>query len=268
MAAVRGRAGGRRAAGVAGSSRFDVEVIRTEIITPRHDLEEVVTRYTRDRLRPGDVVAVSTKIVSITQGRLLRPEDLRPGTLARLVSRFIDQEGSCSSPYSLQAVIERTGRLRIALAFLVGGLSRLLLRRSGDFYRIAGYYARVIDDVMGTLPPFDKHIVLPPADPDGVAARLARALGPGIGACIIDANDLGKAEVVGASPGVDRDAVRAVMCSNPWGNTDQQAPLAILRPRRDEPGPGAQTGAAAGGPLTGGEPPGRANSPRSGKGRA
>ncbi|ADU51457.1 protein of unknown function DUF129 [Thermaerobacter marianensis DSM 12885] len=235
---------GHRLGRPASKPPFEVEVIRTEIITPAHDLEEVVARYTRGRLQPGDVVAVSTKIVSITQGRLLRPEQLRPGTLARLVCRFIDQEGSCSSPYSLQAVIEHTGRWRVALAFLVGGASRLLLRRSGDFYRIAGYYARVIDDVMGTLAPFDKHIVLPPADPDGVAASLARALGPGIGACIVDANDLGKAEVVGASPGVDRQAVLVVMRSNPWGNTDQQAPLAILRPRSDERGPAATGGGA------------------------
>lgn len=210
---------------------FDVETIRTEIITPEHDLVDVVRRYTRDRLRPGDVVAVSTKIVSITQGRLLRPEEVRPGTLARVVSRFIDQEGSCSSPYSLQAVIERTGRARVALAFVVAGFTRLLLGRRGDFYRIAGYYARVIDDVMGTMPPFDKHIVLPPGDPDGVATRLARALGRNVGVCIVDANDLGKAEIVGASPGVDRESVLAVMRSNPWGNTDQQSPLAILRPR-------------------------------------
>ena len=227
--------GGDPGAGSEGGP-FRVETIRTEIITPRHDLEEVVRRYTRDRLQPGDVVAVSTKIVSITQGRLLRPEELRPGTLARLVSRFIDQEGSCSSPYSLQAVIEHTGRWRIAAAFLVGGLTRVLLRRSGDFYRIAGYYARVIDDVMGTMPPFDKHIVLPPAEPDRVAGRLARVLGPGIGVCIVDANDLGQAEVVGASPGVDRRSVLAVMRANPWGNTDQQSPLAILRPVAAPPG--------------------------------
>lgn len=247
-------AGRGAGAGAGDRPRFAVEVIRTEIITPAHDLAEVVTRYTRGRLQPGDVVAVSTKIVSITQGRLVRPEQLRPGILARLVSRFIDQEGSCSSPHSLQAVIEHTGRWRVGLAFLVGGISRVLLRRSGDFYRIAGYYARVIDDVMGTLPPFDKHIVLPPADPDGVAHRLARALGPGIGVCIVDANDLGRAEVVGASPGVDRQAVVEVMRANPWGNTDQQAPLAILRPRPDEPGR-ADEGRPADEPASAGEPP-------------
>src|SRR5690606_24807911 len=100
---------------------------------------------------------------------------------------------------------------------------------------IAGYYARVIDDVMGTMPPFDKHIVLPPAEPEAVATRLARRLGDGIGVCIVDANDLGKAEIVGASPGVHRDAVLEVMRANPWGNTDQQSPLAILRPTGPTP---------------------------------
>ena len=210
--------------------RYRVETIRTEIITPSHDLQEVVSRYTRGSLRRGDVVAISTKIVSITQGRLLRPEQLPPGLLARMVSRFIQQEGSCSSPHAMQAVVERTGRLRVALAFLVGGLTYVLLRRRGDFYRIAGYYARVIDDVMGTMPPFDKHVVLPPAEPDAVATGLARQLGEGVGVCIVDANDLGKAEIVGASPGLPREAVLEVMRTNPWGNTDQQSPLAILRP--------------------------------------
>ncbi|PZN08051.1 MAG: hypothetical protein DIU69_10640, partial [Bacillota bacterium] len=81
---------------------FDVETIRTEIITPEHDLVDVVRRYTRERLQPGDVVAVSTKIVSITQGQLLRPEDVRPGTLARRRPRFFHREGSCSSPHSIR----------------------------------------------------------------------------------------------------------------------------------------------------------------------
>lgn len=203
--------------------------VPTEILTPDDDLVEVLQKYLKGRVRPGDVVAVASKVVSITQGRILRPVEVRPqpGLVAHIVSRFIDQEGSLSSPYSLQAVINEEGVLRVSLAFIVGSVSRVLFRRQGDFYRLAGYLARIIDDVSGNLPPFDKHIVLAPREPEKVVQRIKKALG--VEAAIIDANDLGLAEVVAATGGVDSEALHAVFCRNPWGNRDQQIPIMLVR---------------------------------------
>lgn len=203
--------------------------IHTHLIMPGEDLAAALRRYAAPRLVPGDVLVVSSKVVAISQGRLVRPEHVRPGPgcLAKVVSRFIDQNGSLSSPYALQAAINEDGRLRYAAAFLVGGLTRVLLGRRGDFYRIAGYTARVIDDVSGTLPPFDKHIVLPPRDPEGTARRLGRALGWPV--AIVDANDLGNADVLGATPGIDRRRLREALRSNPAGNAAQQTPFLIVR---------------------------------------
>lgn len=226
--------------GTSGVSSLRVILIKTPIITPRDDLLDLLTAYARPQLAPGDLLAISSKIVSICQGRLLRPEEAPPSAVALWMSRFIDQDGSLSSPHALQAVIWEVGFWRIGLAFLIGGASHLLGRR-GDFYRLAGYTARVIDDVSGTLPPFDKHIILPPHRPERVVADIRSRLGAA--SLIVDANDLGKADILAATPGIDCEGLLATLCRNPWGNGDQQTPIMILRPG---PPPAATGGSAPG----------------------
>ena len=54
-----------------------------------------------------------------------------------------------------------------------------------------------IDGYTGTLPPYERAIVLGPAQPDRVAGELAAALD--LHVAIVDANDLGRAKTLGAS---------------------------------------------------------------------
>lgn len=61
----------------------------------------------------------------------------------------------------MQALIDIVGPLRVALALVVGVAGRLLGQR-GVFYRVAGEQAELIDDVSGTMPPFDQFITLGP----------------------------------------------------------------------------------------------------------
>lgn len=85
-----------------------------------------------------------------------------------------------------------------------------------------------IDDVTGTMPPYTQDIVLGPEDPEGVASRVAYALG--CGAAVVDANDYGNFEIIGASPGIDAEMVGQAMRGNPQGNDDEQTPLVLIRP--------------------------------------
>jgi hypothetical protein len=65
----------------------------------------------------------------------------------------------------------------------------------------------------------------------------------GLAAAVVDANDLGFVDVVGASPGVSDDLVVEALRTNPAGNAAETTPLVLIRPASDTAG--------AGGPVRG-----------------
>lgn len=201
--------------------------VQTHILTPRDDLTEVVRRYAGPLVGPDVVVTISESAVAIVQRRYLNPDEVRPGFCARLVARFVDRQGSLSSPYALQAVMNEEGTFRVTAAFFLGLLSRLLLRRKGDFYRLAGPQAALVDDVTGTLPPFDKYIVMGPAHPQQVVDRIRQAVG--VEAAIVDVNDLGGVRILAATRRVDHRVLTETLRSNPAGNDDEQTPIVVVR---------------------------------------
>lgn len=205
----------------------EVIPLPTKIITPEDDLLDIIATYAKPFLKPGDVLVVAESVVAIIQGRIIRPEHVKPRALARVLARFINQDGSLSSPYAMQVTINEKGILRITAAFCLGTLSRLLLGRRGDFYRLAGEQASLIDDITGTMPPFDKHIILGPSAPEKVVAEIKRKFG--VEAAIIDANDLGRSKLLAATTGTDRRLLLKVFQENPAGNADQQTPFVIVR---------------------------------------
>jgi F420-0:gamma-glutamyl ligase len=205
--------------------------VRTHVITDRDDIVEVVAKYAGESVRPGDVVVVSEKVTAITQGRAIPIERIRVGRLARLLwprVRQVPYGVGLRSPYSMQCAIEECGAPRILLAAVVGALGKLLGRR-GDFYRIAGPQAATID-AAGTagIEAFRGSVILGPRDPDGTAQRIAARLG--VPAAIVDVNDVGGSWALGASAGVDRGLVEAVLKDNPLGQGDEQTPVGIIRP--------------------------------------
>ncbi|WP_035172535.1 coenzyme F420-0:L-glutamate ligase [Caldanaerobius polysaccharolyticus] len=200
--------------------------IRTHIITEKDDIVEVVHKYTCNIAEKGDLIAVSESVVAITQGRAYLPENVKAGLLARFLCRFPKRHGSLTSPAAFQLAINDVGKVRILLGSLAGGIGRLLGVK-GWFFVIAGKQVAMIDDVAGTMPPYHRHIVLGPKDADKVCQRIKDKTG--IDAVIVDANDLGCVDVVGASPGVLRKEVEKLLKSNPSGNYEQQTPIVIIK---------------------------------------
>ena len=105
-----------------------------------------------------------------------------------------------------------------------------LAGQDGWFYRLTGEQSRLIDDVTGTLAPYDRHIVLGPVDADKVCADIEAATG--LAAAVVDANDLGRVDLVGASSSVDHDLVKEALRPNPAGNTLETTPIVLIRRRR------------------------------------
>ena len=203
--------------------------VRTHLVTGDDDAVEVVTRYVGSIGDDVRLVAVSERMVAITQGRSYPIKDIRPGRLARLLERFVTRPGygiGLGSAETMELAIREVGAPRILLAAGASALTKPF-GIHGVFYRVAGPQAKAIDGPTSyTIPPYNQAATLGPRDPDGAARELAAAVGAPI--AIIDANDAGCA-VLGASPGVDRRFVERLFADNPLGQAREQTPICVVR---------------------------------------
>lgn len=201
--------------------------VRTRILTPNDDIVDTIEKYAKGAVGPNDVISVAESVVAITQGRITRPEELRVGFLARILCRFVPQKGSMSSMYGMQAAMAVDGTWRVTYAMIMGILAKLI-GRSGVFYELAGKQASLVDDVTGTMPPFDKHIVYGPDHPSEVAEAIRQRLGC-YGAAVADVNDLKRAAVLGVTEGLDPQHLAQTLINNPFGNASQRTPIVIIK---------------------------------------
>ena len=206
--------------------------VRSPLVRAGDDLANVVAACVRGIAGPGDVVAVSETAVAIAQDRFVRAATVRPSRVAYALARRAGALATVNQPESLQLVIDNVGLPRVLFAAFANVAGRLV-RERGLFYRVLGGAIAEIDGYTGTLPPFDRTIVLGPLDPDGAARSIARATGAH--AVIVDANDLGVAKILGASDRVVRPAVEAALVRNPHGNGDEQTPIVVLAARGSLP---------------------------------
>jgi hypothetical protein len=208
--------------------------VRTRLIVKGDDLAALMRAALAGLARPGDVVAIAETAVAIAQGRFIGAETIRPSRLARTLARRAGALATINQPESLQLVIDQVGAWRVFGAALLHVAGRAIGRR-GVFYELLGEAIAAIDGYTGTLPPYERAIVLGPAEPDRVSTELAAALD--LHVAIVDANDLRRAKVLGASPRIVRENVERALLGNPAGNGDEQTPLVILAWRGTGPHP-------------------------------
>jgi F420-0:Gamma-glutamyl ligase len=215
--------------------------VRTPLVRPGDDLIEMVAVMVQGIARRGDVVSVAESAVAIAQGELLAAESVRPSKLAFAISRRADPMATISQPESMQLVIDRVGAWRVVGATLLQAVARLVGRR-GAFYQVMGEAVAAFDGYTGTMPPYEQAIVFAPRDPDGFAQRVYERVG--VACAVVDANDLGKAKVLGRSSGVRDESVEAALLDNPHGNSDEQTPVVVLKWRGSGENPLLRNGAA------------------------
>ena len=203
--------------------------VRTHLVTVDDDAAEVVQRYVGDIGDDVRLVAVSERMVAITQGRSYPMDTINAGLLARLLVRFVTRPGygiGLGTPQTMQLAISEVGAPRILLAAALSAVTKPF-GVHGLFYRVAGRQAAAIDGPTSyTIPPYNQSATLGPKDPDGAARALAAAIGAPV--AVIDANDAGCA-VLGASPGVDRRFVKQLFADNPLGQAREQTPICVVR---------------------------------------
>ena len=207
-------------------ANLELVPIHTRILTDKDDIVEAIAHYAKDIIGPEDIVCVAESVVAITQGHFTRPEELKPTWQARFLCRFVPAEGSMSSVYGMQAAMELEGKWKVMGAFFIGAIAKLF-RKNGVFYQLARQ-ASLTDDVTGTMPPFDKHIVYGPKEPNQVAERIVRRTGC-YGAVVADVNDLKRSAVLGHSRGMDPKKIARILIDNPFGNDSQMTPVVVIK---------------------------------------
>lgn len=203
--------------------------VRTHLVTADDVAVDVARHYVGAPGPDVALIAVSERMVAITQGRSHPMSGIRPGRLARFLVRFVTRPGygiGLGTPETMQLAIDEVGAARILLAAAISALTKPF-GIHGLFYRIAGPQAGAIDGPTSyTIPPYNQAATLGPRDPDGAARALAAALDRPV--AVIDANDAG-CNVLGASPGLDRRLVKRLFADNPLGQSREQTPICVVR---------------------------------------
>jgi F420-0:gamma-glutamyl ligase len=200
--------------------------VRTPLVGPGDDLIGLIERMVRGIARPGDAIAVSETVVAIAQGEFVPAEYVRPSKLAFALSRRAGALATINQPESMQLGIDRVGSRRVIAATAAHLIGRLRGKR-GVFYEVMGEAIAAIDGYTGTMPPYERAIVFAPREPDAFSQSVFERLG--VGCAVVDANDLERAKVLGASTGLDRALVERSLLDNPHGNGDEQTPIVVLK---------------------------------------
>jgi F420-0:gamma-glutamyl ligase-like protein len=223
---------GKKLEVVIDGQRYERIPIKTHVVMRDDVLLEVVEKYAGGLVRDGDVLFVTEKIVGITQGRAFPLEDIAPRKLAVTLSKYVTKTShgiGLGIPETMEMALRECGTIRILFAAAVSAVTKLFGRK-GDFYRIAGDKARAIDGpTSGTIPPYNKAVVLGPERPREVARHLKEMLGGSAEVAVVDINDLG-GNILGSTldKAGDRRLV-AILKDNPLGQGHQSTPLGVVR---------------------------------------
>ena len=204
--------------------------VKTHVITKDDVLEDVLDKYVREYIQPGDTIIMSEKIVAISQGRAFPIEEIKVSRLAKILSHFVVKTNygiGLGMPETMELCIREVGRVKVLWAAFCAAIGKLF-GKHGVFYNICGMKARAIDGPCEyTLPPYNHYAKMAPDKPDEVAERLTKYLG--VDVVIIDANDIG-ANVLG-KPRKDMPDEFPIQAfkDKPLDQCSQQTPIAIVR---------------------------------------
>ncbi|CAI7766125.1 unnamed protein product [Closterium sp. NIES-53] len=209
------------------ASGISVLAVPTHLLCHLDDPLLVLRHYAAPYVQPGDVVTLGETPLAIMQSGFRHPDSVPPGLLARLACLCFLPASSLATACGMQVLIDLVGVVRVVVAVIVAILARLLLGKRGVFYQLAGYQARLIDDITCTLPPYDQFITLGPLRVHETVKGLSARLGCAV--AVVDVNDLKKVKILAASAGVDHKRLTTALLPNPAGNADQQTPIVIVR---------------------------------------
>lgn len=97
--------------------------VKTHMIHIKEEFNPLIEKYIQPLIQTGDRIAISEKVVTISQGRVVHESVIQPGRLAKLVVKGVTKHKGdigYSHPRKMQVAIMQAGRLRVFFAMLIG----------------------------------------------------------------------------------------------------------------------------------------------------
>lgn len=205
--------------------------VKTHLVEFGEDLIGLIEKYVMPIYKKGDWLAISEKLVSVCQNNVRHISSVKAGFLAKTIVKFVKKypnDIGFSLPEKMQLAVETSGRPRIILAIIIGGISKYL-GIHGTFWRIAGHRVSEIDGFNpDSMYPYNEYAVLPPKDPEKVCQEIEDKLG--LPAVIIDGNNI-NVKIISQSKitPTDKKLSRLVLLDNPMGQGDEMTPFILVR---------------------------------------
>lgn len=210
--------------------------VRTRLITMKDtDIMPLLEAYVGPYLKPDDIIFISEKALTITQGRVVDMSEIHPTRLARFLARRIGNFYGSSAfrgfghgtALAMQLLIEEAGYPRVLFAAFVAAITRPFGIR-GMFYRICGTLAKSIDCPMSFLILEYAHSAkLAPHDSNGAARNIQERFG--CEAVVLDANYRGAFSLGKSTRGISESFIGKLFRDNPLGQSDEMTPFCIVR---------------------------------------
>ena len=208
------------------SNTILIDPIRTHILGSLDDPIEILKSYMPLNCISTDILAIGESPLAVMQGRYINYRNINASLISRLICKGFHPTSSLATASGMQTLINISGPTRVIISWLIGGIFKFFGIK-GMFYRLAGEQARLIDDITGTTPPYDKSIVLGPKDTQNFCIKAAKSLN--INVAVVDVNDLGRVKILSTSNVNNAEIIKRSLTSNPAGNANQQTPLVLIR---------------------------------------
>jgi len=219
-----------------GSRNFARHAIKTKFVEIGDNYIDLVREFVLPVYQPGDILSMSEKVIALCQGRVIYEKDVKPGWLARFLSKFVHQTSAgpgAGNVYKMQFAINLCGPIKVIFAAIAAGISKLFGKK-GVFYDIVGPEITGLDGFYGhDIAEYAHMGIRIPDQPDKVCDEIYEATG--VKAMIVDAIAISVMILGHASAIKETDAALIGMIQdNPAGQMRQLTPFILIRELKEE----------------------------------
>ena len=211
------------------NNKYKAFAIKTDLLGCFDNPVDTVIEYCKGIIEKNDILTIGESPLAIMQNRYISPQNLEYSLFSKALCFYFHPTSSLATACGMQLLINRIGVTRITFALFVGFIFKLLGIK-GMFYRLTGSESSLIDDISGTVTPYDKSIVMGPLNADLFCKEVSNYLN--IDVAVVDVNDLGGVKVLASSNKTVNKILKRNLKSNPAGNGDEKTPIVLIREKK------------------------------------